>query len=247
MKYTKEQILVQYKRYKQRGKPLTSRKFRELTGISQRDLTRCFGPGAFSKLQKLAGDEPNRFGKDKVPLEEIMEQYGNLADSVLKKEGQLPSSAHWEHKGFTPTIAGLNVSHDIKWSEFPSKFREYCQNNQELLTRFSSIIEYIESETKPRLDTGGVNDAQKGYVYLIQHGNRKEFKIGKTYNLIRREGEIRLELPDEVRPIHTIETDDPSGIEAYWHSRFKDKRLRNEWFKLNTSDVKTFKRWKKIY
>jgi hypothetical protein len=247
MKYTKEQILEQYNRYKKPDESLTSRKFKELTGISHRDLTKCFGPGAFSKLQKLAGDEPNRFGKDQVPLKEIMEQYGNLANNVWKIEGKLPTSAHWEHKELKPTITGLNVSHDIKWSEFPTRFHEYCQNNRELLNRFCSLIAFIESEIKCFQDGECVDDAKSGYVYLIQHGNRKEFKIGRTYNLVRREGEIRLELPEEVKPIHTIETDDPSGIEAYWHNRFKDKRLRNEWFQLNASDVKAFKKWKKIY
>ena len=53
--------------------------------------------------------------------------------------------------------------------------------------------------------------------------------------------------PEKIKPIHYIETDDPSGIEAYWHNRFKSKNLNGEWFKLLAENVRAFKRWKKIH
>jgi hypothetical protein len=86
-----------------------------------------------------------------------------------------------------------------------------------------------------------------GYVYLIKHGGHCEYKIGRTSNALRREGEIAASLPQQVKPIHVIETDDPVGLEAYWHRRFADRRIRNEWFELTAEDVKAFKRWRKIF
>jgi hypothetical protein len=67
-----------------------------------------------------------------------------------------------------------------------------------------------------------------GFVYLFKHGRRREYKIGFTYNILRREGEVRIELPEAVEPPHYIETDDPAGVEDYWHRRFADKRLKGE-------------------
>ena len=87
----------------------------------------------------------------------------------------------------------------------------------------------------------------KGFVYLCQHGHRKEYKIGKTNKPIRREGELKTELPEELQPIHYIQTDDPSGVESYWHDRFSEKRKNGEWFDLSGEDVRAFKRWKKIF
>lgn len=86
-----------------------------------------------------------------------------------------------------------------------------------------------------------------GHVYLVRHGSRKEYQIGKTFNPLRREGEIALQLPEKLEPIHYIKTDDPSGVENYWHTRFADKRKEGEWFALTAEDVRAFKRWKRIY
>ena len=86
-----------------------------------------------------------------------------------------------------------------------------------------------------------------GYVYLIKHGSRREYKIGKTFNPVRREGEISLQLPEKIEPVHYIKTDDPSGIEKYWHNRFAEKRKQGEWFALTPADVAAFKKWQRIY
>jgi len=79
-----------------------------------------------------------------------------------------------------------------------------------------------------------------GSVYLIRWD--KHYKIGKASNLERRVREIKISLPEAAEIVHAIKTDDPDGIEAYWHRRFNDRRVRGEWFALSVSDVAAFKR-----
>ena len=84
-----------------------------------------------------------------------------------------------------------------------------------------------------------------GFVYLIKF--RTEYKIGASAEPERRFGAVATQMPDAMTNIHTIKTDDPFGVEKYWHRRFEAKRLKGEWFKLTPTDVRAFKRWKSIF
>lgn len=127
-----------------------------------------------------------------------------------------------------------------------NKILDYCEGKSDLQDVAEICRNYISSVSKK--DTIQSENAEReiGFVYLLKHGFRREYKIGKTFNPIRREGEIALQLPEKLEPIHYIETDDPSGIENYWHNRFKDKKKQGEWFDLSAGDVKAFKKWKRI-
>jgi hypothetical protein len=83
-----------------------------------------------------------------------------------------------------------------------------------------------------------------GEVYLARFG--RYYKIGKTNDTVRRGHEIRIQLPERRDMIHSIRTDDPVGVEQYWHKRVESKRMGGEWFSLDAGDVRAFRRWKRI-
>lgn len=82
--------------------------------------------------------------------------------------------------------------------------------------------------------------AVAGVVYLMKSG--RHYKIGRSNSLGRREYELAIQLPEKVETVHSIETDDPEGIERYWHQRFAKKRANGEWFRLDADDIAAFKR-----
>lgn len=81
-----------------------------------------------------------------------------------------------------------------------------------------------------------------GSVYLFKSGDFH--KVGRSNSVGRRAYEVALQLPERVEVVHEIETDDPDGIEVYWHRRFAAKRANGEWFRLGADDVAAFRRRK---
>jgi hypothetical protein len=123
------------------------------------------------------------------------------------------------------------------WSK---AIREFAGQNAE----FTDIL-LIVTETIPQVPRATNRDVQSvelGIVYLFKE--RRYYKIGRSNSIGRREYELGIQLPEKLKLIHQIRTDDPVGIEAYWHNRFKDKRKQGEWFDLNADDVAAFKRRK---
>jgi hypothetical protein len=97
---------------------------------------------------------------------------------------------------------------------------------------------------QPTDDERRATHVMVGFVYLMKHGGRREYKIGKTNAMGRREYELAIQLPEKLRTIHVIKTDDPEGIEEYWHEPFACKRGNGEWFNLELPDIQAFKRRK---
>ena len=117
------------------------------------------------------------------------------------------------------------------------KAREWAEKNDD----FSDIVGFLPSK-RSNIDDLAMENLSEGWVYLLKSGNH--YKVGRGDDLERRVKQVTTALPEKVDLLHAIKTDDPPGIESYWHRRFKEKRLNGEWFALNAADIKAFKRRK---
>jgi hypothetical protein len=161
---------------------------------------------------------------------------------LIKEKKHWPTSAEIriysrQHSGF-PSDTTIRKRGDR--SALASALLEYCSDKPEL-NDVAKICEplIVVGESNEGFDS---QERIQGYVYLMKSG--QFYKIGKSKSPDRRRSEIALLLPHDTNTLHVIATDDPDGIEQYWHQRFKDKRHRGEFFRLNNADVQAFKRRK---
>lgn len=236
---TKEHIIDEIRRTarENNGVPLGKDKFKAATGIC---LSDWYGKhwARWGDALIEAGYKPNSFQcayEDEWVIEKLigfireLNRYPVAGDIRLKAKHDKAFPSH--------TVFNRVGSK----AELVKKIMEYCKNKSEL-EDVVNICSSIERTGKSTSNDGKPDDFNLGYVYLMKSG--RYYKVGRTTALGRREYELGIQLPDKVISVHVIKTDDPVGIEAYWHKRFQDRRKNGEWFELSTEDVKAFKRRK---
>ena len=124
-------------------------------------------------------------------------------------------------------------------NQLVQRVMEYCQTHEGFQDVLALCPAAVDREELAETSEAG---QEIGFVYLIKSG--RYYKIDRSNSAGRREYELALQLPEKATKVHEIRTDDPIGIEAYWHNRFASKRKNGEWFDLNASDVQAFRRRK---
>jgi hypothetical protein len=239
----KEHILSEIKRTAKLngGIPLGIRRFCRETGIRESDLCGVFW-SKWSEALAEAGFSGNRLTApvdEQLVLKAIADHTRELGHFPTKPEFGL---LHQRDKNF-PIMTTLTRRLGNR-REIVLKVLEFCRSSDSW-TDVIDICQQIQPallKTVPSDDASDERAPEIGHVYLLKHGN--EYKIGRSTDAVRRYKEIRTQMPYKTEEIHVIETDDPSGIEAYWHNRFREKKLEGEWFKLSAADVKAFKKRK---
>jgi Meiotically up-regulated gene 113 len=235
----KEQILQEIKRTAEAngGTPLGWRKFAQETGIRERDWSGKHW-ARWGEAVREAGYAPNRM-TEAYEEAELLERFVLLARELkrLPTDKDLRLKAHQNTKfPDSSTFGKLG-----RKTELVKRVMEYCRTRE----GHEDIIVMCEAHSPSRNDSADQSEPVKdevGYVYLMKSGSF--YKLGRSNAAGRREYELAIQLPEKLRTVHVIRTDDPPGIEIYWHNRFAVKRKNGEWFDLDAADVAAFKRRK---
>lgn len=239
MPISKDEILQEVKRIAEKngGKPLGRLAFFNVTGIKETDWRGRFW-ARWNDVLREAGYGPNTLVEAR-PEATLLDSFANLALELRKipvySELRLKKRTDPEFPN-DKTFTRLGNK-----AQLLAKLHHHCSIN----SQYATLIPLIEAALDQGDDTATATsetESTDGFVYLVKMG--KHYKIGRTFSVPRRHRELSLEMPEKLKPVHVIRTDDPMGIEAYWHKRFQAKCTNSEWFALSPEDIRIFKKRK---
>src|SRR5262249_27249641 len=143
---------------------------------------------------------------------------------LVRKLGHLPTRADMRMER-----AGNGLFPDPKtferWghkNERIGKVLAYCRSH----AGYDDVVAILEPAWNPAIDatdqTQLKGESTFGFVYLVR-GRAGEYKIGRSNHVSRRISQLSTAAAVAPSLVHEIKTDDPLGIEAYWHARFASK------------------------
>lgn len=235
---SKEYILQEIRRCAEEngGVPVGRERFAAITGIKSSAWEARYW-ARWNEAVLEAGLEPNAWNGRHLDDDGLI---GVLAE-VTRQLGHFPTMRDMRIARYAnPAIPSANVFSRVgSRATQLAKVQAYTQARPEY-----ADVAAIVATTSVRAAPPGLpvepDQVVTGVVYLIRMG---EFhKIGKSNDPGRRMYELGIQLPEKHDVVHVIETDDPAGIEAYWHRRFAAQRTNGEWFRLSPGDIAAFTR-----
>jgi len=236
---TKQHIIEEIRRLAlERGGRIGFRAFCNATGIPEHQILGMHW-STWNEALTEAGVLTSTFFQPRTQDAAVIEAFVQLIHRLKKWPTQ--TDLLLERRG-NSSFPSVPVIRRVKReSPFASRIVSYCSLHKDLadVSRIAGEVAKNEKAEPPDRGRAPIH----GYVYMMRSGRR--YKIGFTSAPSRRHREVRLDLPDPTILVHSIATDDPAGIEAYWHGRFQSKRVRDtEFFDLDAGDVAAFKRRK---
>jgi hypothetical protein len=223
------------------GAPVGRIRFESETGISESAwLGRYWA--RWGDAVREAGFEPNElqrsYGEEDLlrPLVQLVRDIGHFPTDPELRMRRRADPSFPSHNAF----GRLG-----KKRELADRLMQYCGDDSDLADVRQACAALTAGATtgSSNLDTVPVEDTI-GAVYLMKSG--AYYKVGRSNAAGRRAYELAIQLPERLEVVHVIETDDPVGIERYWHHRFADRRANGEWFALSKADVAAFRRRRKF-
>ena len=241
----KQEILAEIRRTAENGRALGQERFFRETKVRESSFWKFFDN--WSQAVSQAGFEPNQ-KIEAIPEKELL---GHLAALARKKKRFPTIRVVRGESSREPTFpAHTTFQRRLgKKATWVSKVAAYCREQggwDDVLAFCQEPSRESEPDTEPRDEAV----TQHGFVYLIQSGRTRRYKVGRTeVSVESRRRALRTGNPDRLTTIHEIKTDDAVGVEEYWLRRFEGRKVSeggNEWHELSRADVTAFKRWKKI-
>lgn len=238
----KDKILNEIKRLAKEngGKPVGRDRFIRETGITEYEIGKHWA--RFGDAQQEAGLERNSMNSAYSDIFLYEKAIG-----LIRKLQKMPTYPEYRlERNNDPEFPDPKVFQRLGTKlGFAEKIIEYSKDKSGYEDIVSICTSVLEDTKQAKKSEDSTDDFNTGEVYLFKSG--RYYKIGKTNDTVRRGAELRIQLPEKMDLIHSIKTDDPSGVELYWHRRFESKRLNGEWFDLSSAEIKAFKRWKRIH
>lgn len=219
------------------GKALGQERFQKATGIRETDWRGRYW-ARWSDAIEAAGLQPNTMQTrtdDREAIRRLAIETRRLGHVPTfaemrmqrREDKNLPSIAVYERLGPKPRLIARLVA--------------FCEESEDYADVREIALPRLEEPATPDVaDTD--RSPTHGFVYLLKAG--RYYKLGHTNSVGRRAYELAIQLPEKPTVVHEISTDDPRGIETYWHKRFADRRRNGEWFELTRQDVSAFTRRK---
>lgn len=239
----KQHILVEIRRTaaENSGRPLGARRFSTETGIVEADWLGKHWP-RWADAVREAGLEPNTLQgafDDDYLLEQYARSVRELGHMPVKAELQMRANRDSTFPNVSTFLRRFGNRRNIVLP-----LLAFCERSGQFddVLAICRDFQAASAHATPPPSRHPERTVALGYVYLLKSG--RHYKIGSTNAVGRRERELAIQLPQKAQVIHKIVTDDPTGIEAYWHTRFAAKRANGEWFTLSADDVAAFRRRK---
>lgn len=238
---TKEEIIKAVQRWARENRRTPSEKIiREELRIPKLDWINYWTK--ITDLQREAGLAPQGFDKTKYTKKDLCDEFIKFIREIKK----WPSRDELDYKrrhnlNFPASGTFYDTLGKVKTGDLPQAILDYIDNKQD----YEDISHICSTVLKHHQDISEIskdNQLEHGFVYLGKRGSH--YRIGRTKDLDQRRNDHNINQPEYFEYIYAIETDDMVHIENYWHKRFELKKITGEWFKLNSSDVKAFKRWR---
>ena len=220
------------------GKPFGVDRFYKATGIKRSDwLGKIWArwgdallESGFEPNQLMVADEESNLLEKFIGLMREMSKFPTMDE--VKMKARSVSGFPW-HSSFRRFGSK---------QQFAARILEYSSDRE----GYDDVVALCKPIAEAKIASPSIEAAGReetfGFVYLMKSG--KYYKIGRSYHVGGRERDLSIQLPEMIRTVHFIKTDDPNGIEAYWHKRFESKRKNGEWFDLTAADITAFKRRK---